>query len=202
MARVARGDCQREVAEAAATDGIELGPQSFDWLCQRGHFALPEDTAVRAVLAEIFAALDGDPQILSSAGLTRLPGDFVHVATGTLVEVDEHQHFTSARMTSLRLYPDDAPLGFSSRATRRSAPAGNARPTNRSRIAKRPRSRVRMAVSASARITTRCEISPRLRWGTTPLIRIDAALDNGRAAYAKHRERLMALLAPQSTQSS
>jgi hypothetical protein len=36
----------------------------------------------------------------------------VHEPTRTLIEIDEHQHYTSARLTTLRLYPAEVPLGF------------------------------------------------------------------------------------------
>lgn len=41
-----------------------------------------------------------------------LTPDLVRLDTGTLVEVDEVQHFTSARLTALCLYPRDVSLGF------------------------------------------------------------------------------------------
>lgn len=110
---MARGDCQRGFAQAAAEDGIVLGKQSFTWLSQRGHLELPDEAAsAREALAAIYAALDGDHQELAAAPATRLSGDFVHEPTGTLIEIDEHQHFTSARLTTLRLYPAEVPLGF------------------------------------------------------------------------------------------
>lgn len=40
---------------------------------------------------------------------SRLPGDFLDEPTGTLIEIDELQHFTSARLASLDLYPNDIP---------------------------------------------------------------------------------------------
>lgn len=39
-------------------------------------------------------------------------GDYVELGTGTLIEIDELQHFTSFRATSLKLYPARAQLGF------------------------------------------------------------------------------------------
>lgn len=38
--------------------------------------------------------------------------DLVHVPTGCLIEVDEVQHFTTAREAALDLYPSGVPLGF------------------------------------------------------------------------------------------
>jgi len=108
-----RGDCQRAFATAAAGDGVALSPQSFPWLCQRGHLALPADASdAVAALAAIYEALGGDVDALASAPLTRLRGDFYHAPTRRLLELDESQHFTSARLLTLDLYPPDAALGF------------------------------------------------------------------------------------------
>ncbi|WP_345154153.1 DUF7255 family protein [Arthrobacter ginkgonis] len=41
-----------------------------------------------------------------------LPLDFVHESTGTIVEFDEMQHFTSFRRHSLELYPEGVSTGF------------------------------------------------------------------------------------------
>jgi hypothetical protein len=38
--------------------------------------------------------------------------DFVHAELGVIVEVDEVQHFTTARLHSFDVYPADLPLGF------------------------------------------------------------------------------------------
>src|SRR4051794_30502708 len=109
------GDCQREFAAVAARDGIELVPQSFPWLSQRGHLALPEGSDGREALRTIYLALGGDEEVLGTARSTSLRGDFLHAPTGTLVEIDESQHFTSARLKSLELYPESIPLGFDAR---------------------------------------------------------------------------------------
>jgi hypothetical protein len=112
---MARGDTQREFAAAAARDGIELVPQSVDWLNQRGHLGLPDDDErrpAREALERIYLALGGDLEVLDGGRLTALPGDFIHERTGTLIEVDESQHFTSFRLATLDLYPGDVALGY------------------------------------------------------------------------------------------
>lgn len=107
------GDCQRAFGAAAESDGLELGPSRVPWINQRGHFGLPSGCRVAIrTLAAIFAALDGDPEAQSTKRTTPLTGDFVDLRTGTLIEVDESQHFTSFRATTLGLYPAEAPLGF------------------------------------------------------------------------------------------
>ena len=191
---MARGDCQREVQEAAAEDGIALTKQSFPWLCQRGHLGLPDEAAgARDALREIYAALHGDEDELAAARTTRLTGDFLHEPTGTLVEVDEHQHFTSARLTTLKQYPADARLGFDleryillCKKWRLQADRAFA---HRSAAGFGPGGRQRQRAYYDA---LRDLATPAM--GHPPLIRIDAPMNNGRAAYLAQRHRMLAML--------
>lgn len=83
------------------------------WLNQRGHFGLPDEAqAAREVLDGIFDALAGDRTAQQAKNLTSLPGDFVHEPSGTFIEVDESQHFTTHRLRTLDLYPAGTLLGF------------------------------------------------------------------------------------------
>ena len=59
------GDRQVEFGAAAAKDGINLPTQAFSWLCQQGHFTLPEDSAARETLRRIYIALGGDEEVES-----------------------------------------------------------------------------------------------------------------------------------------
>lgn len=110
---MARGDTENAFRAAAAADGIPLIRANVPWLNRRGHYGLP-DAAAPAVttLHQIFGALGGIEAEQSTKSLTALPGDFVHVESGTFIEIDEHQHFTSFRLATLDLYPVDAVLGF------------------------------------------------------------------------------------------
>jgi hypothetical protein len=63
-------------------------------------------------LRAIFEALGGDADVLAKKRLSLVDPDLVHPATGTQVEVDGVQHFTTARLTTLRLYPPTMSLGF------------------------------------------------------------------------------------------
>ncbi|MGB5037524.1 MAG: hypothetical protein WBQ66_12995, partial [Blastocatellia bacterium] len=120
---MARGDTEREIQRLAEQDGVELSKQSVPWINQRGHLGLPEvgDSdeqtkglrKARSALRRIFLELGGDETELAAGRPTRLPGDFIHEPSGTLVEVDESQHFTSFRRISLELYPEGQELGFS-----------------------------------------------------------------------------------------
>ncbi len=111
---MARGDCEKAFGEAAARDGVVLqGGRRHSWLTERGYVDLPAaagDTV--EVLRRIFLELGGDERLLASARSTRLPNDYLHPETRTLVEVDEKQHFNAFRRRSLELYPTDVPLGF------------------------------------------------------------------------------------------
>jgi hypothetical protein len=114
-------------AEAAARDGIELSEGvTFDWLCEQGHVGLervakarrdpsivePVKAALR-VLSAIYAQLKGDPAVLGAARENLfLPVHLVHEPSGTLIQLDEREHFTSFRLTALDLYPANVTLGF------------------------------------------------------------------------------------------
>jgi hypothetical protein len=189
-----RGDCQRAFAQAAAEDGIELGPQSFPWLCQQGHLALPTRAASAAEAIEgIYIALGGELIALATARSTPLAGDFLHEATGTLIEIDESQHFTSARLTALELYPDDVALAFSLDRYKalcrrwRASSNGYYRTKAARGFGVGGRQRQRAYYDALRDLA-----APAM--GHPPLVRIDAPLRDGRAAYLAHRERLLGLL--------
>lgn len=138
-------------------------------------------------------ALHGNEGELATARSTRLTGDFMHNPTGTRVEVDEHQHFTSARLTTLRLYPEGVRLGFdleryvalckkwhvqADRAfAHRSAPGFGAG----------GRTRQRAYYDALRDLAT-----PAM--GHPPILRIDAPMGNGRVAYHERRSDLLRAL--------
>lgn len=190
---MARGDCQREFAEAAAEAGVILTGQSFPWLCQQGHLALPDGGVARDALTKIYRMLGGDAELLSTARTTRLTGDFVHEPTRTLIEIDEHQHFTSARLLTLDLYPVEVELGFDLDAYREMCKKwrGQADRAFAHRSARGfptgGRQRQRAYYDALRDLAT-----PAM--GHPPLIRIAAPHDNGRAAFKQHRDRLLAAL--------
>lgn len=123
---MAADDLHAAFAAAAAEDGVPLGPQTFDWLCEQGHVGLERVakarrdpalvapvTAALEPLAAILARLKGDVAVLhASRENLLLPVDLVHAPTGTLIEVDGPEHFTSPRLTALGMYPAGAALGF------------------------------------------------------------------------------------------
>ena len=70
-------------------------------------------TAAVEVLAAIYARLKGDLSVLHAARANLfLAVDLVHPPTGTVIEVDEREHFTSFRLTALELYPPHVAVGF------------------------------------------------------------------------------------------
>jgi hypothetical protein len=123
---VARDEVHVAFAQAAADDGIALGCQTFDWLCEQGHIGLERVamarrdaaltlpvTAALHTLGMICARLNGDVSVLrASRENLLLPVALVHAPSATLIEVDTPAHFTSFRLTTLELYPLDFAVGF------------------------------------------------------------------------------------------
>ncbi len=123
---MAAGETQQAFARAAAADGIVLESRSFDWLCEQGHVGLERVAKARRdpsivapvmaaleLLGTIYARLKGDVSVLYAARENLLlPVDLVHGHTGTVIEVDEAQHFTSFRKIALDVYPADVAVGF------------------------------------------------------------------------------------------
>jgi hypothetical protein len=111
-------DLHLAVREAASAAGIELVVgMPLPWLSGRGHFnELVQAHAPGEVidaLAKIHERLGGQREVLA----TKRPGtaptpDLTSATMGCLIEVDEVQHFSSARVTSLDCYPASARLGF------------------------------------------------------------------------------------------
>src|SRR5688500_2463770 len=110
---MAVGDCETAFFLAAQGDGLQLERRyTKPWLNQQGHFGLPLDAlSAKVPLHEVFLALGGDANTQASKRSTTLPGDFIHHATRTIIEVDEIQHFSTFRLQSFDFYPRDATLG-------------------------------------------------------------------------------------------
>ncbi len=194
-------------ADAAAADGIALGPTSFDWLCEQGHIGLERVAKARrdpaivepvlvalGALATIFARLGGDEAVLRSARENLLLAvEHYHEPTGTIVELDGPEHFTSVRLSTLRFYPPGVDLGFDAGAyadlCREHAPASDR--LSRGLAAKGfgfgGVQRERAYHDALKDLAT-----PAM--GYPPVIRIAAPDGDGAAAYAHHRDRLGAAL--------
>lgn len=90
---------------------------ALPWLSGRGHLndvvQQRAPAEVVAVLAEIHRDFGGDAAVLATkrAGNPPTP-DLIHSELRCVVEVDEVQHFTSARARTFDFYPSDASLGF------------------------------------------------------------------------------------------
>ncbi len=86
------------------------------WLTRNGHLAPVVHDQVPAetldVLDRVLEALDGDAVALAAKTRGSSRVDFILEPQGVVVEYDEVQHFTSARLKTLALYPTTAPLGF------------------------------------------------------------------------------------------
>jgi hypothetical protein len=119
-------DSEEALAVAAAKDGIELEPQQFEWASEPGHLAVSYladesgdmDVMQRAEIAvppleQMFSRLKGLTPVLHSCRVNKpYMAVLVHMPTARLIEVDDVLHFTTARLTTLDLYPSEIPLGF------------------------------------------------------------------------------------------
>jgi hypothetical protein len=199
-------DVRSAFAQAAADDGIVLGNQAFDWLCEQGHVGLERVakarrdpalvgpvTAALERLAAIYARLGGDISVLhASRENLLLPVELVHEPTGTVIEVDDAPHFTSFRLAALDLYRADVTVGFD---------LGEHRDLCREWCAKTDgldrglaakgfgfggRQRERAYHDALRDLAT-----PAM--GHPPVLRIAAVDGDGAAAYRRHRAGLLAL---------
>ena len=160
---------------------------------ERGHLGLPDGLDdVRATLERIFVALGGDLTAQAAKRTTALPGDFVHPPSGTIVEVDEHQHFTSHRLTTLDLNPADTQLGFDATRYRALCRSENLQADKYRATKEAPafgsggRQRQRACYDALRDLATPAMDRP-------PLVRVDAVDRNGEAAFERARPRLAPL---------
>ena len=203
---MALDDTRAAFAEAAAEDGIELQNQSFDWLCEQGHVGLERVakarrdpalvapvTAALDVLATIYARLKGDVSVLhASRENLLLPVDLVHAPSGTVIEVDGREHFTSSRLLALDLYPAGTPLGFDLEAYRELCRDWCATTDALSRgLPAKGFGFGGVQRERAYHDALRDLATPAM--GHPPLIRIAAVDGDGAAAYARNRDSLAAL---------
>ena len=189
------GDCQDAFAHAAAEDGVALERASVPWLNQRGHLGLPpEADSAREVLDTVFRELGGNVAEQATKRLTPLPGDFVHAESGTFIEIDESQHFTSFRLLTLKHYPASWSLGFDLEEYRLLCQEWGPR-SDKFHAAKPA-----VAFGAGGRRRQRAYhdalrdlATPAM--GHPPVIRVAATERDGAAAYARHRDRIRSALA-------
>ncbi len=193
-------------AEAAAADGVVLASQSFDWLCEQGHIGLErvakarQDPAIVApvkaaleVLSAIYARLKGDESVLhASRENLLLPVDLVHAPTGTVIEVCGPAHYTSFRLATLDLYPDDARIGFDIEAEKRLCREWSATTDGLSRgLPAKGFGFGGVQRERAYHDALRDLATPAM--GHPPLIRVAAVDDDGAAAYRRNRAALLAL---------
>ena len=193
VANVPKDDCQNAFQAAALADGLQLGRAKVPSINQRGHLGLPEEASgCGPALDAIFEALGGDPLAQGAKRTTPLPGDFLHEPSGTFIEIDEHQHVTSWRRRALELYPADVPLGFDLAEYVRLCGEWSARadryrsPSPRSGSGEGGRQRQRAYHDALRDLVT-----PAM--GHPPLVRVPAPDRDGRSAYRRVRDRMLAL---------
>jgi hypothetical protein len=203
---VAPGDVQSAFARAAAGDGIVLGSQTFDWLCEQGHVGLERVAKARrdpalvgpvkaalTPLGAIYARLKGDVSVLhASRENLLLAVDLVHEPTGTVIEVDDAAHFTSFRLTALELYPSDVRLGFDLAEHEELCRTWCARSDRLARgLAAKGFGFGGMQRQRAYHDALRDLAVPAM--GHPPVMRIAAVDGDGAAAYRRHRDALLAL---------
>lgn len=183
------GAAQADFAQAAARDGIHLETAKVSWINQRGHFALPDPAASVAgpALDTIFRALGGEAAAQMGKRATALTGDFLHAPTGTFIETDETQHFTSFRLRTFELYPHGVPLGFDlnyyANLCRQWAPEADRYRAAKDATGFGPGGRQRQRAYNDA---LRDLAIPAM--GHPPIIRVVILDNDGAAAYLRYRE--------------
>lgn len=199
--------CEEALAELAAADGIELEPHQFEWASEPGHLAVAyladqtgdfevmqrAEIAVPA-LEQMFIRLRGLMPVLHSCRVNKpYMAVLVHMATGTLVEVDDVLHFTTARLTTLDLYPGEVPLGFDMKEYKELC---------REHAPKSDKWRYGLASKTFGFHGLQSErayedaVRDIAAWvmGLPPLIRVPAVDGDGEAAYARVKDALLSRL--------
>jgi hypothetical protein len=177
--------------EAARREGVALVRYKRSWLNQRGHFGLPDRaSAITDPLNSIFLALGGKTSEQAAKRTTALPGDFIHIETETIIEIDEVQHFTSFRLKSFEYYPPGSPLGFEPDEyrdlCRRFAPKADTYRQAKAAAAFGLGGRQRQRAYYDALRVLAVPVM-----GLPPLIRVPAPDGNGRTAFERNRERIL-----------
>jgi len=102
----------------ARAAGIPISEgKAVSWLSGRGHFneCLPGQAPLEVIgiLGQIHEGLGGDSVVLGrkAEGSRPIP-DLIHEELGCIIEIDEVQHFTTARLRTFEWYPAEADLGF------------------------------------------------------------------------------------------
>ncbi|WP_156808959.1 DUF7255 family protein [Arthrobacter sp. TB 23] len=185
------GDCENAFMEAARSEGVELARYKTPWLNQKGHFGLPDQALnVNGPLSDIFLSLGGQAIEQAAKRTTALPGDFIHLTTGTIIEVDELQHFTSFRLKSFDYYPTGYPLDFETteyqQLCRRFAPKADKYRQTKTAVAFGPGGRQRQRAYYDA---LRDLAIPAM--GHPPIIRVPAPDGDGAAAFNRNRKRIL-----------
>ena len=108
------GDVLRDAVQSQLP--IELG-RPVPWLSGHGHLnpvvTQSAPASVIDALSRMHEALGGKAELLASKRLGNPPTpDLSHSVTGGIIEVDEVQHFTTARLKTFEFYPSEVPVGY------------------------------------------------------------------------------------------
>lgn len=181
---------------AAERDGITFERRSHGWLTGLGHLdpAIGDGALVQA-LVRVFSVLGGVESEFRAKPQRRLPGGLVHAESGTLIEVDEPQHFTTFRLATLDRYPHRPRLGYDLDEYRQLCETHRRAADQFRRTQPAPgfpghggRARQRAYNDALRDLA-----APAL--GHPPVLRVPAPDGDGDGAYTNARHRLLALVA-------
>lgn len=191
---MAIGDVEKSFQTAALQDGVVLTRHKVPWINQQGHFGLPPQAGSAATaLHAIFLALKGDAAVQAGKRTTALPGDFVHVESGTVIEVDEFQHFTSHRRMTFDFYPADFPINYDldeyQGLCQRLAPRADSYRATKDAIGfgSGGRQRQRAYYDALRDLALPSMAQP-------PIVRVPVVDGDGSGAYLRHRDRIVSAI--------
>lgn len=179
----------------AERDGISLERRSQQWLTGLGHFdPVISDGALVDALTRVFTVLGGVESEFRAKPQRRLPAGLVHAPTGTMIEVDEPQHFTTFRLATLDRYPHRPRLGYDLDEYRRLCETHRRDADQYRRTQPAPgfpghggRARQRAYNDALRDLAAPA-------FGLPPVLRVAAPDGDGDAAYERTRDRLLALI--------
>lgn len=110
------GETETRFKALALGEGISLATGLIEGLSGRGHLdsTLVERVPTETVeaISQIYLELGGDESLLASKRASSLRLDFLLPRERCLVEIDEIQHFTSARSKTFDHYPSNVELLF------------------------------------------------------------------------------------------
>lgn len=172
---------------------------NYDWIGTRGPFGLQAQSGpLFDTVLQMAQALDGYLDVMQSPKRTRRADfDLIHQPTGTHIEIDEEQHFSTHRLKMLDFYEPEIDYGFDLEEYRALCRQHGPRIDRTAWAAKDtvnfgPRSRAKQRAFYDA---MKDLVLPSM--GKPHVIRIEVTNREPELAWALNRERISAALATQ-----